>query len=236
MIANKRILMSVPHIGTSERRYVADAFESNWLSTVGPNLTAFEQAVSARVGEPAVALTSGTAAIHLGLKLLGVKPGDQVLGPTLTFAASANPIRYLHAEPIFLDSNYSTWGLNPELLADVLKERADRNKLPRAVVAVDLFGQCADMDPIRDACRRYDVPVLEDAAEALGATYKGRPAGTLGDVGVFLLMGTKLSRPQVAGCWSAEIANGLKRLGSGRCRRATRALHTNIRNLAITIG
>ncbi len=192
MIANKRILMSVPHIGTSERRYVADAFESNWLSTVGPNLTAFEQAVSARVGEPAVALTSGTAAIHLGLKLLGVKPGDQVLGPTLTFAASANPIRYLHAEPIFLDSNYSTWGLNPELLADVLKERADRNKLPRAVVAVDLFGQCADMDPIRDACRRYDVPVLEDAAEALGATYKGRPAGTLGDVGVFSFNGNKI--------------------------------------------
>jgi pyridoxal phosphate-dependent aminotransferase EpsN len=188
----KRISLSVPHMSGAERVYVSDAFSSNWLSTVGPNLAAFEQAIEDRIGIPGVALASGTAAIHLALRLVGVKAGDEVFGPTLTFVASANPVRYLGAEPVFLDSNYTTWNLDAELLENALKERANRNMLPRAVVVVHLFGQCADMDLILNACRRYEIPVIEDAAEALGATYKGRAAGTLGDVGVYSFNGNKI--------------------------------------------
>ena len=149
-------------------------------------------ASSQTVGLPAVALASGTAAIHLGLRLLGVRPGDEVFCPTLTFAASCNPVRYLGAEPVFLDSDYATWNLDPNVLEDAFRERARRGRLPRALVVVHLYGQCADMDPILALCREYSVPVLEDAAEALGATYRKRPAGTLGDVGAFSFNGNKI--------------------------------------------
>jgi len=179
-------------MGGSEESYVREAFESNWLSTVGPNITAFEQEFEARVGLAAVALGSGTAAIHLGLRLLGVVPGDEVLCPTLTFVASSNPIRYLGAEPVFLDSDYKSWNLDPNILEDALRQRAQQNKLPRALVVVHLYGQCADMDPILSLCWRYGVPVLEDAAEALGSTYHGRPAGTFGDVATFSFNGNKI--------------------------------------------
>ncbi len=135
-------------MGGGEQAYVRQAFTSNWLSTAGPNLTAFEQEFASRIGLPAVALNSGTAAIHLGLRLLGVGPGDEVFCPTLTFAASSNPVRYLGAEPVFLDSDYPTWNLDPHLLEHALGQRAQRNKLPRAVIVVHLYGQCADMDPI----------------------------------------------------------------------------------------
>jgi pyridoxal phosphate-dependent aminotransferase EpsN len=187
-----RILLSLPHMGGNEEAYVRQAFASNWLSTVGSNITAFEQEFEDRIGLPAVALSSGTAAIHLGLKLLGVRDGDEVFCPTLTFVATANPIRYLGAEPVLLDSDRATWNMDSLLLEEALRERARRNQLPRAVIVVDLFGQCADMSSILEACGRYDVPVLEDAAEALGATYKGRPAGTLGDVGAFSFNGNKI--------------------------------------------
>jgi pyridoxal phosphate-dependent aminotransferase EpsN len=188
----KRILLSVPHMGGTEQTYVREAFTSNWLSTVGPNITAFEQDFESRFGSPAVALSSGTAAIHLGLRLLGVRPGDEVFCSSLTFAASCNPVRYLGAEPVFLDSNYATWNLDPNVLEDALRDRACRNRLPRALVLVHLYGQCADLRPILALCRRYDVPVLEDAAEALGATYGNQPAGTFGDVGVFSFNGNKI--------------------------------------------
>ncbi len=188
----RRILLSVPHMGGTEEIYVRDAFASNWLSTVGPNIAAFEQEFENRIGLPAVALNSGTAAIHLGLKLLGVGDGDEVFCPTLTFVATANPIQYVGAKPVFLDSDRTTWNMDPQILEDALRECARRNRLPRAVIVVHLFGQCADMDPIIEACKRYNVPVLEDAAEALGATYKGRPAGTLGDVAAFSFNGNKI--------------------------------------------
>lgn len=188
----KRILLSVPHMGGREQIYVREAFTSNWLSTAGPNIAAFEQDFGNRSGLPAVALGSGTAAIHLGLRLLGVRPGDEVFCPTLTFAASCNPARYLGAEPVFLDSDYITWNLDPDLLEDALRRGACSNRLPRALVVVHLYGQCADIDPILALCRSYDVPVLEDAAEALGATYHNRPAGTLGDVGAFSFNGNKI--------------------------------------------
>jgi len=179
-------------MGGNEEAYVRKAFASNWLSTVGPNITAFEEEFEDRIGLPAVALSSGTAAIHLGLKLLGVQDGDEVFCPTLTFVATVNPIRYLSAKPVFFDSDRATWNMDPQILEEALRERARRNRLPRAVIVVHLFGQCADMDPILEVCRNYCVPVLEDAAEALGATYKGRPAGTLGDVGAFSFNGNKI--------------------------------------------
>lgn len=187
-----RILLSVPHMGEREEVRVREAFRSNWLSTVGPNVTAFEEEMQSRLGLPAVALSSGTAAIHLGLRLLDVGPSSDVFCSTLTFAASANPIRYVGANPVFLDSNYSTWNLDPELLAGALRARSRCGRLPKALIVVHLYGQCADMNPIRNACARYNVPILEDAAEALGATYKGLPAGTLGEVGVFSFNGNKI--------------------------------------------
>ena len=188
----KRILLSVPHMGGNEERYVREAFATNWLSTVGPNLTAFEREFEHRIGLPAVALSSGTAGLHLGLRLLGVGPGDEVFCPTLTFVASVNPVRYLGAEPVLIDSHRESWNIDPEMLARALRDKARANRLPKAVVVVHLFGQCADMDPILDICGRYEVPVLEDAAEALGATYKGIPAGAMGAVGVFSFNGNKI--------------------------------------------
>ena len=187
-----RIFLSVPHMGGNEEGYIHQAFTSNWLSTVGPNIKAFEDEFEAKVGLPAVALSSGTAAIHLGLKLLGIEDGDEVFCPTLTFVATANPIRYLGAKPIFLDSDRATWNIDPQILGEAMRERASRNSLPKAVIVVHLFGQCTDMDPILDECKRYNVPVMEDAAEGLGATYKGRPAGTLGDVAAFSFNGNKI--------------------------------------------
>jgi pyridoxal phosphate-dependent aminotransferase EpsN len=188
----KRILLSVPHMGGQEQTYVRQAFASNWLSTTGPNLTAFEEEFTRRLGVPAVALASGTAAMHLALRLLGVGPGDEVFCPTLTFVATANPIRYLGAEPVFLDSRREDWNLDPHILAAALRDRCHNGRLPKAVVAVHLFGQCADMDPILELCHPHGIPVLEDAAEALGAVYQGRPAGTMGDVGVFSFNGNKI--------------------------------------------
>jgi len=179
-------------MGTAEMRFVKEAFQENWLSTVGPHITAFEKEFEAYVGLPAAALASGTAAIHLGLRLLGVGPGDEVFCPTLTFVATANPIQYLGARPVFLDSDSTTWNLDPDLLADALRDRARTNSLPKAVIVVHLFGQCADMSPILEACERYSIPVLEDAAEALGSTYKGRPAGSFGDVAAFSFNGNKI--------------------------------------------
>jgi pyridoxal phosphate-dependent aminotransferase EpsN len=188
----KRIYLSVPHMDGRERLYVDDAFASNWLSTVGPHITALEAEFEALLGRPAVALNSGTAAIHLGLRLLGVGRGDEVFCSDLTFVAMCNPVRYLGAEPVLLDSDRATWHLDPNLLEDALRGRAERNKLPRALVVAHLYGGCADLDPILGLCERYGVPVLEDSAEALGVHYRGRRAGTFGDIGVFSLNGNKI--------------------------------------------
>ncbi|MEW6735525.1 MAG: aminotransferase class I/II-fold pyridoxal phosphate-dependent enzyme [Acidobacteriota bacterium] len=188
----KRILLSVPHMSDKEEVYVREAFASNWLSTVGPNINAFEEEFSRVIGLPCVALSSGTAAIHIGLRLLNVQPGDEVFCQTLTFVATANPILYLGGRPVFIDSERNSWNIDANLLAEALEERARHNRLPRAVIVVHLFGQCADMDAIMTICRQYNVPVLEDAAEALGATYKGRPAGTIGEVAAFSFNGNKI--------------------------------------------
>ena len=188
----RRIFLSIPHMGGYEESYVQEAFASNWLSTVGPNVTAFEKEFEENIRAPAAAVVSGTAAIHLGLRLLGVGPGDEVFCSTLTFIASANAIQYLGAKPVFVDCDAATWNLDPQLLEDALAERAQANTLPRAVLVVHLYGQCADMDPILELCSRYGVAVLEDAAEALGSDYRGKPAGTMGHVGAFSFNGNKV--------------------------------------------
>ena len=188
----KRILLSVPHMGGHEQQYVDEAFASNWLSTAGPNVIGFEREFGARLGCSALAVGSGTAAIHLGLRALGVKPGDTVFCSDLTFVASANPILYLGATPVFIDSEATTWNMAPKLLYEALQDSAAHNCLPKAIIVVHLFGQCADMDPIMNASREYGIPVLEDAAGALGATYKGRHAGMLADAAAFSFNGNKI--------------------------------------------
>lgn len=190
--APKLIYLSVPHMGGREVPYVMEAFESNWLTCIGANIDKAEELVRQRLGGHAVALTSGTAAIHLALKVLGVRPGDEVACSDLTFAGSCNPILYEGAVPVFIDADYTSWNLDPNLLADFLKKRARVNKLPKAVIVVHLFGQSADLDPILETCRHYGVKVIEDAAEALGTLYKGKPVGTLGDAGVLSFNGNKI--------------------------------------------
>lgn len=199
-----RIYLSAPHLGSSEQRYVAQAFATNWVSTIGPNLDAFEQAVSALLGLPCVALSSGTAAIHLGLKLLGVERGDEVVCSTLTFAASANPIVYEGGRPIFVDSDRETWNLDPELLEEALSKCAARGRLPKAVIVVHLYGQSADLDRIEAVCERFGVPILEDAAEAFGTHYRGRQVGTRAPVNVFSLNGNKIITTSGGGILAAR--------------------------------
>jgi len=188
-----RIYLSPPHIGLLERRYVEEAFATNWVAPVGPNLAAFEAEMCAASGAKAgVCLSSGTAALHLALRLLGVREGDEVICPTFTFVASANPIRYQGAQPIFVDSEEHSWNMNPDLLAEALDDCAKRGRLPRAVVVADIYGQCAVWDEIRAVVAPYGIPVVEDAAEAAGATYRGRWAGRFGALGVYSFNGNKI--------------------------------------------
>lgn len=187
-----RIYLSAPHMGGHELGFVNEAFETNWLSSVGPNLNAFEVELGERVNAHCAALASGTAALHLALRLLGVGPGDRVVCPTLTFVATANPIVYQGGIPVFVDSERTSWNLDPNLLEQHLRSSDARGELPKAVIVVHLFGQSADLDAIREVCARYDVPIVEDAAEALGTTYKGEQVGALCDMGVFSFNGNKI--------------------------------------------
>jgi len=188
-----RVFLSPPEVGDTERRMLLDAFDSNWIAPLGPDVDAFESEFADRVGVAhAVALSSGTAALHLALLLVGVGPGDEVLVPSFTFVATANAVVYLGASPVFVDSSPGTWTMDPALVADELDRRAADGRLPAAVVTVDLYGQSCDYDPILAACDRHGVPVVEDAAEALGATYRGRPAGSFGRMGVFSFNGNKI--------------------------------------------
>jgi len=192
-MTSKRVFLSSPHLSGLEEQFVADAFATNWVTPLGPHVDAFEVEFAAAVGARyAVALSSGTAALHLGLLLAGVGPGDEVLVSTLTFVASVNPIVYLGATPVFIDSERSSWNMDPALLEEALDARARRGRLPKAVVLVHLYGQSADLDAISAACARHGVSLIEDAAEALGASYKGRPPGTSGVSGVFSFNGNKI--------------------------------------------
>lgn len=188
-----QILLSTPHMGESERLYVEEAFKTNWIAPLGPNVDAFESELAQMVGSRhAAALSSGTAALHIGLRLLGVGPGDKVFCSTLTFAASANPIVYQGAEPVFIDSDLESWNMSPQALQRAFETARREGWMPKAVVIVCLYGQSADMDPLMALCNQYGVPVLEDAAESLGATYKGKASGTFGRLGVYSFNGNKI--------------------------------------------
>jgi dTDP-4-amino-4,6-dideoxygalactose transaminase len=189
-----RLFLSPPDVGPRERELLLDAFDSNWIAPLGPHVDAFEREFAEFVGlGHAAALSSGTAALHLALLLLGVGAGDEVLVPSLTFAATANAVTYVGARPVFLDCERETWNVDPALIEDELAARArDGREQPAAVIVVDLYGQCASYDPILASCEAYDVPVIEDAAEALGATYRGRAAGSFGALNVFSFNGNKI--------------------------------------------
>lgn len=190
---NKRIYLSPPHMGDEEKKYLIEAFDSNWISSVGPHLDQFERDFSDKVKTPyALGLANGTAGLHLALVLRGVGPGDEVLVSSLTFAASVNVICYQGAKPVFIDSDHKSWNMDPILLEEEIERRSKLNKLPKAVIVVDLYGQSADMDPILAVCDKWTIPVIEDAAEALGATYKDRPAGTSGLLNIFSFNGNKI--------------------------------------------
>jgi len=192
-MTDTRIYLSPPDVSDVERKLLLEAFDSNWVAPVGPDLDAFEAQVADLVGvRHAVALSSGTAALHLALMAAGVRRGDTVLVPSFTFAASANAVTYLGARPVFLDSTAASWNVDPGLVADELRSRAAHGRLPRAVITVDMYGQCADYDPLLAACDRYGVALVEDAAEALGASYRGRPAGSFGLAGVLSFNGNKI--------------------------------------------
>ncbi len=184
-----RIYLSPPDVGGAERERLLAAFDSNWIAPLGPEVDAFEADMCAFTGaEAAAALISGTAALHLALLLLGVRPGDEVIVPTLTFVAPANAAAYVGARLRFVDVERETWNMDPDLLDVALSS----GPLPAAVVVVDIYGQTAQLDRLAEVCRRHGVPMIEDAAEALGASWKGRPAGTFGELGVFSFNGNKI--------------------------------------------
>lgn len=189
----ERIWLSSPHLGDEETAFVADAFRTNWIAPLGPHVDGFERELAAHVGiGHAAALSSGTAAIHLALLLLGVQPGDTVFCSSLTFVGSCNPILYCGGRPVFIDSEPDSWNMSPVALERSLAWASRENRLPRCVIIVNLYGQSADMDALLPLCERYGVPVLEDAAESLGALYKGKASGTFGRIGVYSFNGNKI--------------------------------------------
>lgn len=191
--APSKIWLSAPHMGSAEQDLVRDAFASNWIAPLGPHVDSFEAEFAGLLDvRHAAALVSGTAALHLALQLSGVRSGDEVLVSTLTFAASVNPIRYLGARPVFIDSERESWNMDPALLRLALEQRAAEGRLPAAVVVVHLYGQTANLSPIVAVCDEYEVPLIEDAAEALGASYQGRAPGTFGRAGIFSFNGNKI--------------------------------------------
>ena len=189
----ERILLSSPHMGGSERKYVQEAFDTNWIAPLGNNVNEFEKQVKEFTGsQAACALSSGTAGIHIALDLLDVKQDDIVFCSSLTFIASANPILYLGAKPVFIDSDLESWNMSPIALEKAFKAYEAKDKLPKAVVVVNLYGQSAKMDEIMQICARYGVPIVEDAAESLGSLYKGKMSGTFGKFGIFSFNGNKI--------------------------------------------
>lgn len=189
-----KIWLSSPHMGGNEQKYVQEAFESNWVAPLGPNVNGLENDLQDYLGQNCFvgALSSGTAAVHLGLILLGVKAGDEVICQSMTFSASANPILYLGATPVFVDSEIDTWNLCPIALEEAILDRTIKGKKPKVIVAVHLYGVPYKIDEIREISEKYEIPILEDSAEAIGSSYKGQKCGTFGDIGVFSFNGNKV--------------------------------------------
>lgn len=213
MIKNKeKIYLSSPHMSGHEQKYIKDAFDSNWIAPLGPNVDEFERELASFVGvKGGAAVSSGTVAIHLALRLLNVQEGDTVFCSSFTFVASANPIVYLGAEPVFIDSEPETWNMSPQALALALHDADKAGKLPKAVILVHLYGQSAKLDEILSLCNRYDVPIIEDAAESLGSTYKGKASGTFGKFGVYSFNGNKIITTSGGGMLISNDIEALER-------------------------
>jgi dTDP-4-amino-4,6-dideoxygalactose transaminase len=189
-----KIWLSSPHMGGNEKKYIDEAFSSNWIAPLGPNVTGFENDIASYLSNEVHVgvLSSGTAAIHLGLLLLGVKSGDEVICQSMTFSASANPIVYLGAKPIFIDSEKDTWNICPEALETAIKDRMAKGKKPKAIITVHLYGMPYKVTEIRAIADHYEIPILEDSAEAFGSSYKGQKCGTFGDISVLSFNGNKI--------------------------------------------
>lgn len=209
---NSRIYLSPPHVGNEELELVKDVFATNWISPAGPHIEMFEYELAAFNGVPyAAALASGTAAIHLALIVLGVEPGDEVICSSFTFAGTCNPIVYLHASPVFVDSEESTWNMDPVLLEEAIVDGIKRGKKPRAIILVHLYGMPARLDEILSVAARYEIPIIEDAAEGLGASYQGRKLGSFGHLGVFSFNGNKIITTSGGGALVSDDESWIKR-------------------------
>ena len=192
-MSNKRIFLSSPHMGEFEREFVKEAFDTNWIAPLGPNVNEFEKELAEYVGvKSAAVLTSGTSAIHLAVKLLGVSKGDYVLCSSLTFCASCNPIVYEGAIPVFIDSEPESFNMSPKALKKALEDLKVKGITPKAAIVVNLYGNSANMDAIKELCDEYNVKIIEDAAESLGSTYKGKMSGTIGEIGIYSFNGNKI--------------------------------------------
>lgn len=211
--AVNRVYLSPPHINGREMKYIQQAFDNNWLAPLGANVDKLENDIKSFVHMPeALAVNSGTAAMHLALRYLGVGPGDVVFCSDVTFAASCNPITYLHAEPVFIDSDLESWGMSPLLLAQALEDYKQMNRLPKAVIVVDLYGLPARYDLILDICAQYGVPVVEDAAEALGSIYKGQMCGSMGDIAILSFNSNKIITTTGGGMVLARDKKAVKKM------------------------
>lgn len=209
----KRIYLSSPHMGGMELPYIKEAFDTNWVAPLGPNVDSFEKELSEWVNvKGGAAVSSGTAAIHLALKYLGVGRDDIVFCSSLTFSASCNPIIYQGATPVFIDSEPESWNMSPKALEKTFKVYEVKNKLPKAVIAVNLYGQSADLDTIKEICSKYNVPIVEDAAESLGATYKGAYSGTIGTFGIYSFNGNKIITTSGGGMVISNNEEALKKI------------------------
>ena len=193
-MSNSKIWLSSPHMGGTEIKYIQHAFDTNWIAPLGPNVDGFEHDLEKYLGQEVsvAALSSGTAALHLALIILGVKAGDEVLCQSLTFSASANPILYLGATPVFVDSEPATWNMSPTFLREAIEDRISKGKKPKAIIAVHLYGMPALIDEIVEISQHFQIPLIEDAAEALGSNFKNRPLGTFGDLSILSFNGNKI--------------------------------------------
>ena len=211
-VSNEKIYLSPPHMSGREQKYVEEAFESNWIAPLGPHVDGFERELAQYLGVgDVVALNSGTAAMHLALQLLGVDKDDTVFCSALTFAATAYPILYRNAEPAFIDADPASWNMSPEALSRALEDAEKEGRLPRAIIVVNLYGQSADMDPIIKLCRRYEVSLIEDAAESLGATYRGKASGSFGQFGILSFNGNKIITTSGGGALVSNDLDALER-------------------------
>ena len=231
---SERIWLSLAHMGGQEQRFIQEAFDTNWVVPLGPNVNGFENDLEKFLDEDkhVVALSAGTAAIHLGLIQLGVGPGDEVICQSFTFSASANPIKYLGAEPVFVDSEQDTWNMDPELLREAIEERIRvTGRKPKAIIPVHLYGMPAKMDEIMAIANEFEIPVLEDAAEALGATYKGQKCGTFGAFACLSFNGNKMITTSGGGalvCSTKEEADFTKHLATQARDNAPHYQHSKV--------